>query len=369
MRFFFLLSFLSFTSHAQTFNLLIGTYSGSGSKGIYVYRFNSTTGKSSWLSNTDSVINPSYLSLSPGNKFVYAVNETGGNDPGKISAFAFGKNSGSLRFLNQQLSGGDHPCYISIDKANKWVFVSNYNGGNVSAFRVNKDGSLKPHSQLIQNTGSSIIKPTQERPHVHATLFSPKQDFVFVTDLGTDQVFSYKFKPSDTVPLEPMIPPFVNSVAGSGPRHLTFHPNKKFAYVIEELSGTVAVYKYNAGTLFPLQRLSTHPSNYSGKIGSADIHISPDGKFLYTSNRGESNTIAIFSIYKKTGMLTAAGHQSSKGRMPRNFAIDPTGNFLLAANLETNNIVVFKRNKKTGKLTDTGEEIKIPKPVFLLFGR
>lgn len=364
-----LISLSSVISYGQTFHLFIGTYTGTGSKGIYVYKFDATSGKANWVSNTDSVVNPSYLALSSNKKYLYAVNETGGDIPGKVSSFSFDKTSGKLNFLNQQLSGGDHPCYIAVDKKNQWVFASNYTGGNVSAFAVNADGSLKPYAQLIQNSGNSIIKPNQERPHVHGTFFSPDQKYLYVTDLGIDRVLMYNFNPSAASPLSPKEPGYVQSQAGSGPRHLTIHPNNRYAYVIEELSGTVAGYRLEVGGLKQIQRLSSHPKNYVGKIASADIRISPDGKFLYASNRGDANTLAIYAINKTTGMLTAAGYQSTKGKAPRNFAIDPTGNFLLVANMGTDNIVIFKRNKKTGRLSEKGDEIKIQKPVCLLFGK
>lgn len=369
MRFLFFIMLISNSSHAQSNYLFVGTYTNTGSRGIYVYKFDVKSGKTTWISNTDNVVNPSYLALSADGKYVYAVNETGGTDAGSVSAFSFDKATGKLSFINQQSSGGDHPCHVSVDRGNRWIFASNYSGGNVSALKINFDGSLNPYAQLIQNRGSGIVKPNQERPHVHGSFFSPDEKYLFVTDLGIDKVQGYQFNPSIPVPLSPSQVPFAQSQPGSGPRHLTFHPNGRFAYVIEELSGTVATYQYRDGVLTQVQRISSHPSRYVGKIGSADIHISPDGKFLYASNRGEANTLAIFSINKKTGVLAASGYQSTKGKAPRNFAIDPTGNYLLVANMESNNIVIFRRNKKTGRLMATGEEIIVPKPVCLKFSR
>ena len=365
IRFLLMLSLISFSSTAQNFNLFVGTYTNSGSKGIYVYRFNAATGKARLVSNTDNAANPSYLALSPDKRFLYVVNETNGDNPGKVSAYAFNKNTGKLKFINQQLTGGDDPCYITVHKNNRWVLVANYSGGSASVFGLNANGSLKPYAQLMQDSGKSVNAARQDKAHVHSTIFSPDQDFVFTPDLGMDKIMVYKFNPAAKRPLQPSIPSFVQSEPGSGPRHLTFHPNKRFAYVIEELSGMVSAYKYNNGKLTSIQRLAAHPAGYTGEIGSADIHVSPDGKFLYASNRGEENTITIFAVNASTGRLSLKGYQSTLGEAPRNFIIDPTGNYLIAANQQTNNIVIFKRNKQTGMLTATGEQIKVPKPVCL----
>jgi 6-phosphogluconolactonase len=352
---------ISFTK-AQTFTLLVGTYTGSGSKGIYVYRFNAANGTATLLNNTDSIVNPSYLAISKDQKYVYAVNETG-NGKGSASAFAFNKANGELGFLNSQLTDGDHPCYVSVDKNNKWVIVGNYSGGNLSVFPVEENGSLKPHAQLIQDIGSGVNKSRQEKAHVHSAVFSPDERFVFTPDLGLDRIMIYTFNPSSEEPLKPADPAFAESEKGHGPRHFTFHPNGKYAYLIEELSGTVTAFKYDNGKLNSFQNIPTHPKDYKGEIGSADIHISPDGKFLYASNRGDENTITIFSIDAATGELTLKGYQSTMGKTPRNFAIDPTGNYLLAANQDTDNIVIFKIDKQTGLLKATGKEINVPKPV------
>ncbi len=360
-----LLLVLSLTATSQNFYLFIGTYTGKGSKGVYVYRFDATTGRAEWVSNTDSAANPSYLAISPTGKLVYDVNETGGDKPGTVSAYSFDRNSGRLDFINEQLTGGDHPCYVSISKGNNWLMVANYSGGSLSAFGVDNDGSLNPFTQLIKHSGSSVNKQRQERPHVHSVVFSPMQDYLFTADLGLDKVMVYKVKAEDSKPLEPANPPFFSVRPGNGPRHFTFHPNGKFAYLMNEMGGTVGVYKYNDGKLTFLQEIATHPARFKGKPGSADIHVSPDGKFLYASNRGSENNIAIFAVNQATGKLALKGFQSTKGKTPRNFMIDPTGNYLLAANQDTDNIVIFKRNKATGLLKETGDQIKVSMPVCL----
>lgn len=355
----------SFCATAQNFYLFIGTYSTKGSKGIYVYRFNAATGTAQWVSNTDSVVNPSYLAIAPNEKNVYAVNETHGQNSGQISSFAFDRTTGKLSFINQQTTGGDDPCYVSVSKNNKWVAAANYSGGSAVIFAANSDGSLQPYTTLFQDSGHGAIPSRQEKAHVHSAVFSPDYDYLFTPDLGVDKIMIYKFNAASPTPLTPASPAYISVGAGSGPRHFTFHPNKKYAYVIEELSGSIGVYKYNNGKLILLQHIATHAANYKGNIGSADIHISPDGRFLYASNRGDENTITIFAVNPATGLLKLKGYQSTKGKTPRNFVIDPTGNYLLAANQESDNVVIFKRNKQTGMLHKTGKEIKISMPVCL----
>lgn len=358
-----LLLALGFSASAQKFYLFIGTYTGSGSKGIYVYEFDAGTGKAKWLSNTDSVVNPSFLSVAPGDSVLYACTETRTVNAGGVTAFKFNKTNGGLTLLNKQSSGGDNPCYVNVHRSGKWVTVGNYSGGSLAVFPVNKDGSLQPYSQLIQHEGKSINESRQEKAHVHATVFSPSNDYLFVPDLGIDKLMVYAFNRSAGKPLQAVSP--VTATPGSGPRHFTFHPNGKWAYLIEELAGAVTAYDYKAGRLTQKQRIFSHPDTLTSQPGSADIHVSPDGKFLYASNRGKENNIAVFKVDALSGKLSAAGYQSTLGKTPRNFCIDPTGNYLLAANQETDNVVIFKRDKSTGKLTPTGERLSIPKPVCL----
>ncbi len=365
LTFLFLLLLTSVYSIAQSFYMFVGTYTNKGSKGIYVYKFDASTGKAEWLSNTDSIVNPSYLTIAPDQKHIYAVTETATNNTGSISAFSFDRATGKLSFINKQSSGGANPCYVTVNNTNKWVITGNYTGGNLSALSVNADGSLQPLSQLIEHTGAGVNKQRQEKAHVHSTVFSPDQKYLFTPDLGEDKVYIYNFNAASPKPLTPATPAYAASEPGSGPRHFTFHPNNKFTYLIEEMSGSVVAYKYNNGKLSRLQQIITHPSDFKGVIGSADIHVSPDGKFLYASNRGEENTITIFSIDQNTGKLTLKGFQSTMGQTPRNFNIDPSGNYLLVANQATDNIVIFKRDKQTGLLQETGEQIKVPTPVCI----
>lgn len=357
------LSLFNLCCAAQEYYLLAGTYDSPGSDGIYVYRFSSDNGTVVPVSQIRSS-NPSFLAVAPGERFVYAVFENAPKDGkgGDVAAFAFNKTSGTLSFINRQLSGGDHPCHVETDRTGRWVFASNYSSGTLSVLPVNPDGSLG-NATTLQHTGSGPNPQRQKGPHVHGAVVSPDNRQLLVTDLGIDKVMIYSFD-AVTGKLSPAQQPFALSVQGSGPRSLTFHPNHKIAYVIEEISGTVAGYKYDKGRLKQVQRISTLPAGDSLSPGSADIHVSPDGKFLYASNRGEVNTIAIYRIGKK-GRLSLAGHQPVLGRTPRNFSLDPTGRYLLCANQNSDEIVVFKRDEKTGFLTDTGNRIKVGKPVCL----
>jgi 6-phosphogluconolactonase len=350
---------------AQNNYLLIGTYTSTTSKGIYVYKFDTTTAENSFVS-VAKTSNPSFLTVSPNKKFIYAVGENVDSTikpiGGTITSFSFNKLHGTLSKINTQPSGGKNPCYVTIDKTGKWVFVGNYSSGSLGLFSTNKNGFIKASSQIITHEGSSINTQRQSEPHVHATALSPDNTFLFVPDLGIDKVMIYAF---DKRKGQLNFSSHAASELGSGPRHFTFHPNNKYAYLMEELTGTVVFYELKKRTLKFIQRISAMPTNFTGSLGSADIHVSPDGRFLYCSNRGESNTISIFSINANSGKLTIVGHQSTLGKTPRNFNFDPSGNFLLVANQNSDEIVIFKINKKTGLLSDTGKKIRVPKPVCL----
>lgn len=344
--------------------LIVGTYDSPKSEGIYVYKFNSTDGSAKEVSHVKTS-NPSFVTVSPDEKFVYAVHENGnGGKGGEIAAFAFNKKTGTLSFINKQLSGGDHPCYVEIDKTGKWVITANYTSGSASVLPVNADGSLGAVVSTVQHYGSGKDTARQKGPHAHCSKLSADNRWLFVADLGIDKVMIYAFD-DNTGKLTPAKKPFAESQPGSGPRHFTFHPNNKYAYLVEELSGTVETYKYNNGSLKQVQRISTLPEGDTVFAGSADIHVSPDGKFLYASNRGGSNTIAIYKINSGNGKLSIIGHQSTLGKAPRNFSIDPSGKFLLVGNQNNDEIVIFKRDMKTGLLTDTGKIINVGKPVCL----
>ena len=358
-----LLTFVLKLATAQDHYMIVGTYDSPKSEGIYVFKFNSSTGTATEISHIKTP-NPSFITISPDKRFVYAVHEIApqGGKGGDIAAFSFDPRTGKLSFINQQLSGGDHPCHVELDKTGKWLFASNYSSGTLSVLPVRDDGSIG-EATVIQHTGNGKDPQRQKGPHVHGAIISADNKQLLVTDLGIDKVMLYSFDAS-TGKLSTAEQPFAAAVPGSGPRLLTFSPDNQYAYVIEELSGTVVTYKYKKGKLEQKQRISTMPAGDSSFAGSADIHISPDGKFLYASNRAEANTIAIYSI-DSDGELHFIAHQSTLGKAPRNFSLDPTGRFLLCENQNSDEIVVFERNADTGLLADTGNRIKVGRPVCI----
>lgn len=372
MRCTFLTAFLllSLAGFSQQYYLFVGTYTEGSfktgdSKGIYVYKFDGVTGDLKPVS-TVATDNPSYLAVAPGGKFLYAVNETDGAKPGAVSAFSFDKKTGGLKFINKQLSGGGGPCYISVDAHRKWALVANYGGGSFSALPIGADGTLGAATQTIQHTGSGLNKGRQEKPHVHSTILSPDEKYLLVCDLGLDKISVEQFNyQAAQKPLTPATDSIVAVDPGAGPRHTCFYPGKPYVYLINELKGTVDVFHYANGKLAPIQQLSSHPADYTGNVGSADIHITPNGKFLYASNRGDANSLAIYSVDPATGKLTLKGFQSTLGKTPRNFMIDPTGHWLLAANQNGSSVVVFRIDPQTGLLTDSGKKIEVPAPVCL----
>ncbi len=358
------LPFILLPDNSKESYLIVGTYTGEKSEGVYVYKFNSEDGSFKEISHVKTS-NPSFVTVSPDEKYVYAIHEDGRNGKGgEISAFSFNKENGSLTLINQQPTEGDHPCYVEIDKTGKWVFAGNYSSGSLSVLPVNADGSLSAPTTHITHTGFGPNKDRQQKPHVHCTKLSPDNKWLYVPDLGIDKVMIYAFN-ERTGKLTPGKQPFAQSQPGAGPRHITFHPNGKYAYLIEELTGHVVTYQFQKGQLKLVQRTSSLPRGQEGYAGSADIHVSPDGKFLYATNRGDFNNIAIFKIDKASGKVSILGFQSTLGKTPRNFNFDPSGNFLLVGNQETNEIVIFKRDTKTGLLTDIGKRIEVGKPVCI----
>ena len=352
------------TLHAQHSYLLVGTYTSGKSEGIYVYDFNSFNGNADYKSKIKAP-NPSYITVSPNQQYVYAAFEQNSKKGGgEIGAYNFNKKTGELTYINQQPSGGDDPCFVTADKTGKWVAAANYSGGSLAVFPVVVGGGLNPANTIIQHSGSSTNKDRQDKAHVHSTFFSKDSRFLLVPDLGMDKVMIYSFyEESGKLVAAPQ--PFVKAVDGSGPRHLSFSPNNKYVYLIQELSGIVVAYLYNNGRMTAIQHISAAQPGFKGFMGSADIHVSADGNFLYCSNRGDANTITIFNINPVNGKLKVVGYQSTLGKAPRNFSLDPSGNFLLVANQDSDDIIIFKRNKLTGMLTDTGKKIDVGKPVCL----
>ena len=349
---------------SQELTMLVGTYTSGDSKGIYSFRFNEETGAATPLSEA-AIENPSYLVPSSDGKFVYAVSEF--NDSrAAVNAFSFDKEKGTLQYLNTQKTNGEDPCYLTTN--GKQVIAANYSGGSISVFPIAKDGSLLPTSTVLKFSGSGTDKERQEKPHLHCVRITPDGHYLFADDLGTDQIHKYVINPNADAEnkeafLKEGTPAAFKVKAGSGPRHLTFSPNGNYAYLINEISGSVIAFQYKDGELKEIQTIA---ADTVGAKGSADIHISPDGKFLYASNRLKADGIAIFSINPDNGMLTKTGYQLS-GIHPRNFIISPNGKFLLVACRDSNAIEVYERNLETGLLTNLKKDIKVDKPVCIQF--
>jgi 6-phosphogluconolactonase len=365
---------VSLPQNSDSFYLVyVGTYTTKQtSKGIYAYNFNATTGQLSSIGLAAESTDPSFVAVHPNGKFLYAVNEVGdfnGMKSGAVSAFAIDPKSGALKLLNQVSTHGAGPCFVSLDKTGRFVLVANYDGGSVATFAIQDDGSLSLLKGFVQHSGSGLDKERQEGPHAHWIGVSPDNRFALAADLGLDDVLVYKL---DDVRggLTPNTPPLAEVKPGSGPRHLVFHPTGKFAYLVSEMSSTVTAFAYSAqkGSLSALQTLPMLPKDYAGVREAAEIAMHPSGKFLYASNRGTANSIVAYKIDAVKGTLTAAGTFSSEGMIPRNFVIDPTGRFLLAANEDSGNIVVFRIDATTGSLTPTGQVVEVPAPVCITFG-
>ena len=349
----------------STFDLLIGTYTKGKSKGIYVYRFYTETGRTAYLNEIDDVSNPSYLTVSSNNKFVYAVNENGKD--GEVSAFKFDAKQGKLQFINKKSSLGADPCYISVDKDQKSAFVANYSSGTIAVLPIEKDGSLANAVQTMHDDGHGVNKERQEAAHVHTAVLSPDEKYVLYTDLGTDKLHVTRYKSGKDKPLTDAKPPFVSITPGDGPRHLVFSNDKKHVYLITEMGSNVYVFDYDSGKLKEKQTATFLPKDFKGQTAGAAIHLSPDGKFLYASNRLETNNITVFAVNEETGALTQVQQVSSFGKNPRDFAIDPTGNFMLVANQDSDTIFTYRIDKATGKLSRIGGVIEIGNPVCLKF--
>jgi 6-phosphogluconolactonase len=350
----------------------IGTYTEpkTKSQGIYAYRFKAATGQLTSLGLAAKTASPSFLAVRPDRRFLYAVNETAdyeGGKSGAVSAFALDRATGKLAFLNQVSSRGADPCYVALDKTGKYVLVANYTSGSVAVFPVLKGGRLGEASAFVQHTGSSVNPERQAGPHAHSINVSADDRFVLAADLGLDQLLVYRFDPAKGS-LTPNDPPSAKLHPGLGPRHFAFHPSGRFVYVISEMGSAVTAFSYSAagGVLKELQTVPTLPKDFKGESDCAEIEVHRSGKFLYGSNRGH-DSIAVFAIDARKGMLTPVEHVSTQGKTPRNFAIDPTGSYLFAANQDSDSVVVFRIDPKTGRLTPTGQVLKVPAPVCVTF--
>ncbi len=344
-----------------------GTYTGAKSKGIYCWRM-TDDGKLTRVGLAAETANPSYLAVHPSQKILYAIGEISdfkGQKVGAVSAYAIDTATGKLTLLNQQSSGGPGPCHLDVDRAGKVVLVANYGGGSVEALPIKGDGSLGEPGTFVQHKGAGDYE--KRAPRGHAINVDPTQRFAVACDLGLDQVLVYKLDAANAK-LTPNDPPFATLAPGSGPRHLAFRPDGKFAYVINETLLTMTAFAWDGarGELKEIQTLSTLPGAREKGFNTAEVYVHPSGKFVYGSNRGH-DSIVVYASDEKTGKLTLVEHVNTQGKTPRHFAIHPSGNFLLAENQSTDNVVVFRIDPQTGKLTATGEKIEVGSPVCAVF--
>lgn len=353
-----------FPPRADTALMYVGTYTDAGRRdGIYLVRMDSASGALERVVAVDAGSNPSFLTIHPDGRVLYAVNET---NVGAVRAFGIDVTSGALTAMNEFPSEGAAPCYVSTDRKGRAVFVANYTGGTVAMMPLDETNGLSAAAQVKQHMGTGPVASRQEKAHAHCIIPHPNNKLVLAADLGVDRVLVYRF--DDETGLlthleqsDGVLPP------GTGPRHLVFHPRLPLVYLAGELNSTVTALRCDAdtGALTVAQSLTTLPAGYTGQNSPADIHVSPDGRALYVSNRGH-NSVAVYSINDR-GTLALAQTMSTGGDWPRNFTLDPTGRWLLAANQRSNSIVVFARDPQSGRLTTTSQRLDIPSPVCLRF--
>jgi len=348
--------------------IYVGTFPDDENEGLYVFEFDRVTGHLDEIQRVSHREGPNFQAIHPDKHFLYSVSGDRFSDDepyGTLSAYRIDAETGMLELLNEQSVLGRGTAHVSVDPFGDFVYVSNYSEGNVVVYRINEDGSVSEALDNVQHEGSSINRQRQQGPHVHSVIPSQDGRFIYVSDLGIDQIKIYEVD-RETGKLSAAEMPYFENEPGSGPRHFAIHQNGTFAYSVEELSVTVAVLEVNPenGSLEQIQRLSLLPegTEREDSMSGADIHISPDGRFLYVSVRGE-DLIAIYSIDEESGELTVVGHESTVGSHPRNFMVDEKGEFLLVANRDNDHVVVFRIDQETGELDFTGREVNIPKAV------
>ena len=337
-------------------------------EGIYVYKMNPASGAMELIGKKTDVTNPSYLAFDPARRWLYAVNELKlfeGDPTGTISAFALDTKTGGLKFLNKKPTRGADPCHLIVDQTGRFVLLSNFMSGSVSVLPILDDGRLGDASDFIQHHGSSVDPDRQQGPHAHAVTLDESNRQAFIPDLGIDRVMVYNFD-ADRGKLGPSAILQIPLKPGAGPRHIVFHPDGEWAFLINELDSTIVAFLHerDSGELTEIQTVSTLPPDFNGESTCADIHISPSGMFVYGSNRGH-DSIVIYKIDPRSGKLSYVAHESTQGNTPRNFAIDPGGTFLLVANQDSDTIVTFRIDPLTGELQSTGQVTHVPTPVCI----
>lgn len=353
---------------AEVFTVYVGPYTNTSSKGIYQFTFDAATGTAGPPVLAAETVAPSFLALHPNGKFLYAVNEVQtyqGRASGIVSAFAIDAGTHALTLLNQQPSEGADPCHLVIDKAGTHVVVSNYSGSSVAVLPIGADGRLGPASSVVPHTGRGPNAARQSQAHAHGIYLDAANRFAYAPDLGADRVVIYAYDAT----AGRVAPHGAGVLApGDGPRHLALDRDERHAFVLNELSNTITVFDLDrhAGAMTATQTVTTLPAGFTGENTTAEIELSRDGRFLYASNRGH-DSIAVFAVHADSGRLSPRGHVPAGGKVPRHFAIDPTGRWMLVAHQESGSISVFARNPETGALAATGARIDVARPVSLLF--
>lgn len=337
-------------------NLLVGTYTNGTSRGIYSFAFDQATGLATPLDTLD-LVNPSYLTVAKGGKVVYAVSEQN-NAQASLSAITFDAATGRMRLLNTQPTHGEDPCHVATN--GRIAITANYSGGSMSVFPIAADGRLLPMCQQFKGSTGGTFHPNQDAPHIHMARFTPDGKGVLATDFSNDRILSFALTSQQRLKA-PRVAGRVTT--GTAPRHMTFSRDRRFLYTLSECGGKVAVFKYGFGKARLVQEV---PSDSVGGHGSADIHLSPDGRFLYASNRLKADGISIFSVDKKSGKIRKTGYQPT-GIHPRNFNITPNGRYLLCACRDDNKIQVYAIDPSNGLLTDTHHDILVDKAVCVKF--
>ncbi|MEY4612910.1 MAG: 6-phosphogluconolactonase [Planctomycetota bacterium] len=347
--------------------VFISAFAGGDQGAIHSFDFDLSTGSLKPLHRTTTVQNPFFLALSPDKKFLYSIHalKFGSKEAEEIAAFKLLGTDGKLELLNKQSARGSAACYLHVDNPGKTVVVANYSSGSVASLPVKEDGSLGEAASFFQHAGSSVNPARQKEPHAHCIVVSPDNKYAFAADLGLDQVLCYKLD-SKQGKITANDPPFARTPAGAGPRHLTFHPNGKKVYVINELLNSVTLFDYDStkGSLREEQTISTLPGDFKGTSYCADLKITPDGKYLYGTNRGH-DSIACYSI-GADGKLTLVNIEPSLGKGPQNLAITSNGEWLLCANMPGKNVAIFRIDPKTGKIKPVGEPVSMPSPSCIM---
>jgi 6-phosphogluconolactonase len=302
---------------------------------------------------------PAYFVIHPDGRHLYTCNS---GDPGGVAAYEINPHTGGLTFLNRELAGGGDTSYLSLDHTGRYALAANYAGGNIAVFALQPDGRLGDWTAFMQHTGSGVNPQRQTHAYAHSIIVDPTNRFALVADLGVDKVFVYRFNEKDGT-LTPHSPAFVSVAPGSGARHVKFHPNGKWVYLINEIGCTVIAFNWDAakGTLTEFQTISTLPADFKGTSACAEMEIHPNGRFLYGSNRGH-DSLAVFTIDQESGRLSLVQHIPTQGKTPRNFAFDPTSRWIICTNHDSNNAVVFRVDETTGRLTQVGEPVAVPYP-------